>query len=71
VKIEEKLAKLETITSQMEATDLPLERALELFEEGLTLAAGVKKDLDKARMRISKVIESTKGTFDLEPLDLE
>ena len=71
MKIEEKLAQLETITTQLEQSDLPLERALTLFEEGLALATTVKKELDEAKVRISKVIESTRGTFELEPLALE
>ena len=71
MKIEERLAQLETITAQLEQSDLPLEQALSLFEEGLTLATTVKKELDDAKVRISKVIESTQGTFDLEPLVLE
>ena len=71
MKIEERLAQLEAITAQLEQSDLPLEQALSLFEEGLTLVTTVKKELDDAKVRISKVIESTQGTFDLEPLVLE
>jgi len=42
-----------------------------LFEEGLPLAASIKEGLDKAKLRIEKVIETTKGAFELEPFDLD
>ena len=71
MKIEEALKKLEAITARLEEADLSLDEALALFEEGLPLAASIKEDLDKAKLRIQKVIEATKDTFDIEPLDLD
>ena len=71
MKIEEALGKLEAITARLEEADLSLDEALALFEEGLPLAASIKEDLDKAKLRIQKVIEATKDTFELEPLDLD
>ena len=68
--IEEALKKLEEVTARLEQPDLSLEEALALFEEGLPLAASIKEDLDKAKLRIEKVIETTKGTFEIEPFDL-
>ena len=69
--IEEALKKLEEITAALEQADLSLDEALALFEEGLPLAASIKEDLDKAKLRIEKVIETTKGAFELEPFDLD
>ena len=69
--IEESLKKLEEITARLEQADLSLDEALALFEEGLPLAASIKEGLDKAKLRIEKVIETTKGAFELEPFDLE
>ena len=69
--IEEALKKLEEIIAQLEQADLSLDEALALFEEGLPLAASIKEDLDKAKLRIEKVIETTKGAFELEPFDLD
>ena len=71
MKIEEALKKLEAITARLEEADLSLDEALALFEEGLPLAASIKEDLDKAKLRIQKVIEASKDTFDIEPLDLD
>jgi exodeoxyribonuclease VII small subunit len=69
--IEQALKKLEEITARLEQADLSLDEALALFEEGLPLAASIKEDLEKAKLRIERVIETTKGVFELEPLDLD
>ncbi len=44
---EEKLAKLEKLTSDIKRNDISLEDALKDFEEGIKLAAGMEKELDK------------------------
>jgi exodeoxyribonuclease VII small subunit len=70
MKIEEALTRLGEITKRLEAEDLLLEEALSLFEEGVALAARVRSDLDQARLRIRKVIETSQGTLSLEDFDL-
>jgi exodeoxyribonuclease VII small subunit len=70
VNIEQALKKLEEITARLEQADLSLDEALALFEEALPLAASIKEDLDKAKLRIEQVIEATKDAFELEPFDL-
>ena len=69
--VEQALKKLEEITTRLEQADLSLDEALTLFEEGLPLAASIKQGLDEAKLRIDKVIETTKDAFDLEPFDLD
>lgn len=69
--IEDSLKKLEEITAKLEQSELPLDDAISLFEEGLALASSIKEGLDKARLRIDEVIEKAKGTFELDPLDVE
>lgn len=46
------LAELETIVKEMESGDLPLERALELFEKGMRLSETCRKQLEEAETRI-------------------
>jgi len=70
VTIEETLAKLEEITQRLESEDVGLEEAIALFDEGLTLATTIKAQLEEAKLKVEQVIEKTKGTFSLEPLDL-
>lgn len=68
--IEEALAKLEEITQHLEKEELGLEEAITLFDEGLSLAATIKTQLEDAKLTVEQVLEKTKGTFTLEPLDL-
>jgi len=71
LKIDDALKKLEGITKRLEENDLPLEEALDLFEEGLALATTIKSELDQARLRIQQVTEKAKGVFSLEDFDLQ
>ena len=50
------LLELETIVKQMESSDLPLERALELFEKGMHLSGTCRKQLEEAETRIEILI---------------
>lgn len=68
--IEDALAKLEEITQKLEEDEIGLEEAIALFDEGLTLAAKIKQDLEAAKLKVEQVLERTKGTFSLEALDL-
>ncbi len=67
--IDEQLTKLEEITKRLEG-EIPLEEALDLFEQGITLAAAVKEQLDDAKIKVMKVAEKAKGTFSLADFDL-
>jgi exodeoxyribonuclease VII small subunit len=46
------LQQLEAIVKEMEGGDLPLERALELFERGMKLSETCRKQLEDAETRI-------------------
>jgi len=71
LKIDEALKKLEQITKQLEENDLPLEKALGLFEEGLSLATAIKSDLDQAKLKIQQVMKKAEGVFSVEDFDLQ
>ncbi|HVT95527.1 MAG TPA: exodeoxyribonuclease VII small subunit [Bryobacteraceae bacterium] len=49
---EKGLEKLEAIVKEMESAELPLERALELFESGVTLSERCRKQLEAAETRV-------------------
>ncbi len=53
---EASLEELERIVKQMEGGDLPLERALELFEKGMELSASCKKQLEDAETRVEILV---------------
>jgi exodeoxyribonuclease VII small subunit len=46
------LQQLEAIVKEMEGGDLPLERALELFERGMKLSDTCRKQLEEAETRV-------------------
>jgi exodeoxyribonuclease VII small subunit len=50
------LQQLELIVKEMESGDLPLERALELFEKGMKLSESCRKQLEEAETRIEMLI---------------
>jgi exodeoxyribonuclease VII small subunit len=53
---EESLAALEQIVGQLESGALPLERALELFEEGVGLARHCQEQLAAAERRVELLL---------------
>ncbi len=60
-KFEEALQKLEAIVSKMEEGDLPLEEALEAFEEGVKLAKFCTTKLDEAERKVEKLVRDQAG----------
>ena len=50
------LQELEQIVKQMESSELPLERALELFEKGMRLSETCRKQLEEAETRIEILV---------------
>jgi exodeoxyribonuclease VII small subunit len=68
---EESLKKLETIVEQMEKGELSLEESLKLFEEGVTLSASCKAELDAAEGRIQQLIRQRDGSFKTEAFSPE
>jgi exodeoxyribonuclease VII small subunit len=51
------LQQLEGIVKEMESGDLPLERALELFEKGMKLSEACRKQLEEAETRVEALIK--------------
>ena len=49
---EEKLERLEKISSDIKKSDVTLEEALKYFEEGINLARTMEKELDKIEGKI-------------------
>lgn len=49
---EQAFSRLETILAALEGSDLPLEQALALYEEGAALAAFCAQRLEEAELRV-------------------
>jgi exodeoxyribonuclease VII small subunit len=61
------LQHLEAIVKEMESGELPLERALELFERGMKLSDACRKQLEEAETRV-EVLMKRAGEVHPEPL---
>jgi exodeoxyribonuclease VII small subunit len=68
---EEKLGHLEKIAEQMRDRDLPLEKAMALFEEGVTLSRGLEDELEgferKVEVLANAPAEDGSGEAELKP----
>ena len=51
-------ARLEETVAKLEVGGLPLEQAIALYEEGMTLARQCQERLDEAELKITKLKES-------------
>ena len=54
---EEALKKLETIVQQLSNEDIPLEKSVELYEEGLKLSKICTETLENAALKIEQIDE--------------
>jgi exodeoxyribonuclease VII small subunit len=61
------LQQLEAIVKEMEGGELPLERALELFERGMKLSDACRKQLEEAETRV-EILMKRAGEVHPEPL---
>lgn len=64
---EQNLDRLEGIVKQLEQSELPLEEALKLFEEGTALSAGCRQQLEEAEHRVEILTKTANGIV-AEPL---
>ena len=53
---EDSTQRLGAIVEQLERGDLPLERSLELFEEGVKLARSAQERLDRAEKKVEELL---------------
>ncbi len=65
---EESLDALEKIVAQLESGDLPLERALEIFEDGVGLARRCQSQLEEAERKV-EVLLRERGEIKTVPFD--
>ena len=66
---ESSLKKLEEIVTELEAGDLPLEKSIKAFEDGIKLTRHCQKLLTEAELKIEKLVDSDDGSLDLESFD--
>ena len=66
---EEDVARLEAIAVELEGDGVSLDRALQLFEEGVTRLRRAAAELGRAQSQVSLLVERVDGAFALRPLD--
>ncbi|HSG04738.1 MAG TPA: exodeoxyribonuclease VII small subunit [Marinobacterium sp.] len=64
---ETSLKRLESLVTQMEQGDLPIEDALKAFEEGIGLTRECQAILDQAEQKVQVLVEN-RGTIEAQPL---
>ncbi|MDH3861800.1 MAG: exodeoxyribonuclease VII small subunit [Gammaproteobacteria bacterium] len=59
--LEKSLADLENLVEELESGDLPLEKALKKFEEGIKLTRGCQAALKEAEQKVEILLGSAGG----------
>lgn len=68
---EKNLERLDAIVREMEDPEVPLERALVLYEEGMKLSEISHKQLEEAEGRIEILMKKAGGKIVAEPFESE
>lgn len=65
---EQTLHRLEEIVRELERTDLDLDRALSLFEEGIGHLRSAGQSLQQVDARVQQLVEAADGSFSVTEL---
>jgi len=68
--LEKALADLEELVDELESGDLPLEKAMKKFEEGIKLTRGCQAALKDAEQKVEILLKSAGGE-DLADFDVD
>lgn len=70
IQFEEAMKRMEEVVRRLEAGDIPLEEALELYQEGVQLSRVCAQKLDAIETQISQILEED-GQVKQKPFLLE
>lgn len=68
---EKNLERLDAIVHQLEDAELPLEKALQLYEEGMKLSEVCHQQLQQAEGRVQILMKKAGGKVVAEPFESE
>jgi len=68
---EQAFVQLEEVVRQLEAGNLPLERSLALYEQGMALARQCQKRLDEAEQKVSRIAGLGPDGLEIRPFVVE
>lgn len=71
LKFEDALARLETIVTELEKGDLPLNDSLKMFEEGIKLSKTCLKMLDDAERKVEIMVQDKDGKKRVEAYSID
>ena len=69
--LEKALADLEELVEELESGDLPLEKAMKKFEEGVKLTRNCQSALRDAEAKVEILLKSASGEESLEEFDVD
>ena len=70
INLEKSLHELEELVDELESGDLPLEKAMKKFEEGIKLTRGCQAALQEAEQKVEILLQSA-GDEELDDFDVE
>ena len=70
VDLEKALGDLETLVEELESGDLPLEKAMQKFEDGIKLTRSCQSALKDAEQKVEILLKSAGGEEALEDFDV-
>ncbi len=70
IDFESALHRLEEIVKSLETGDLPLDKSLELFEEGVQLSRFCHTRLDEAERKVEILVKKDDGTMEAAAFEL-
>lgn len=68
---ERSLGRLEEVVRRLESPNLPLDEAMQLFEEGVQLSRECQKQLAEAEARVEILLKKADGKLAAEPFEAE
>ena len=71
VNLEKSLADLEALVEELETGDLPLDKAMKKFEEGIKLTRGCQAALKDAEQKVEILLKSAGGESSLREFGSE
>jgi len=63
------MQRLDGIVRELESGQVPLERAMTLFEEGLQLGAQCNALLEQAQLRVEQLLARVDGSTETQPFE--
>ena len=69
--LEKSLSGLEALVEELESGDLPLDKAMQKFEEGVKLTRECQAALREAEQKVEILLQNADGEEDLQAFDTE